>query len=583
MHRKVSVDHYLIMTGGSLVATFMLIGLREEYKQYFLDNTLYQNIFIGILAFLGIIFTVTLILAMLTSIIFTVKVNQKTLSSHNQKSKVALLKKLYLSFLALAFFSLITFLGLKFFNFSLVKDFQILPSVAAGLSLLTFLIYVILFPSKLVKKMKLDKDRQITDYHLGDWVINVAVSGLLSLLIFIIFPFLVFDQGKLFSIDFNEEAFNNFTLAYIISSFLLIFISLFKGLYKKAALFLFLAAMTIGVIDFGLNYNSETALDNQTTEVANFLTDRSSCDRQYTLQMAKSCTLLVMRDDGGHGSGFVVEPGYLVTNRHVIEGADELSIWWGEDKEVQVWNYSPTIDLAILKLPEDVDASACQWFDSEQLEIAEELYTFGWPNAPSGDSTVTKGIYSRTNRYEDETEDIQTDAPINPGSSGGPLVNVCGVVGINTLRLDWSDEQIPRVIEGMGFAISSNSIHQVVDQLIADGSLNTGIPEASQTDYDDNYYYEDNFVLDITSISDYVSSLRSVKISWEEVRGQVDNDKLNRLIDLFNRQIDFGQHLIDKLSDGSEASAEDYEMWDAIVSMSYEASWIIEELNSEWY
>jgi S1-C subfamily serine protease len=114
-----------------------------------------------------------------------------------------------------------------------------------------------------------------------------------------------------------------------------------------------------------------------------------------------------LRDDGGHGTGFVINQGYLITNKHVIEGAEKLTVYLNGEKEVPVWNYSQNLDLAILKLPDNSPINTCNWFDSDQLNIAEELYTFGWPNNPTGDSTVTKGIYSRTNKYEDGTEDIQ--------------------------------------------------------------------------------------------------------------------------------------------------------------------------------
>lgn len=203
------------------------------------------------------------------------------------------------------------------------------------------------------------------------------------------------------------------------------------------------------------------------------ITDKTKCVEDYSINQAKACTTLIMRNDGGHGTGFSVNKGYLLTNKHVVAGAKKLSVWIGGWKELITWNYSPTLDLAVLKLPEDIPT--CKWFDSSQLSLAETLYAVGWPNEPIGDSIITKGIFSRLNQFEEGLEFIQTDTAINPGNSGGPLVNSCGVVGINTLKEFWTQERLPRPLEGLGNALSSKLLIPLVDRLITEGKANIKI------------------------------------------------------------------------------------------------------------
>ena len=371
---------------------------------------------------------------------------------------------------------------------------------------------------------------------------------------------------------------------YVRISYNIYFILLFpKKLYRSLAgiLIFFWIAGTVIVIFLNSSPNKTLLNFNTNTGTTNFLTARNSCNKDLTLQQTKGCILRVLRDDGGHGTGFIINPGYLITNKHVVEGAGKLSVYINGEKEIKVWNYSPNLDLAILKLPESSLPNSCNWFDSKQLNIAEELYTFGWPNSPIGDSTVTKGVFSRTNKYEDGTEDVQTDASTNPGNSGGPLVNECGVVGINTARADWTQEQAPRVIEGMSFALSSNSIHTIIDDLIKNGNIAKGIP--NQTRYQSSGSApsnpSQNFTLNVESIKSYLNDIYRVKSSWEQSRGHVNTEKLDKLIDSFNRQIEFCNHLIGKLSGGQRASGDDINLWNAVIKMSDESAALTNELN----
>jgi len=305
----------------------------------------------------------------------------------------------------------------------------------------------------------------------------------------------------------------------------------------------------------------------------------NKCSIESTLKKAKDCTFVVMRDDGGHGSGFSVSPGYLVTNKHVVEGANKLSTWINGEKELTVWNYSPTMDIAILKLPEEMPT--CDWYKSSNLETAETLYAIGWPQSPTGASTVTRGIFSRLNQFDAGLEFIQTDAAINPGNSGGPLVSSCGVVGINTLKESWSNEELPRPLEGLGNALSSRILEPLVADLIKEGKI-TEIPKTNVATYQKSnpQVPSQKPTLDLGEIQTYLSNLHSWKQSWQPYSNRLPRDKYDRLMDLFNRQIEFCNTLVGRLQTNRYTSQDDLIMWDAVVKMSYEASALANELNS---
>lgn len=456
----------------------------------------------------------------------------------------------------------------------------------AFISLVFFILYLSTYPQKIIKKNSKSKERHTISYWVGDFVISGVLAVLISILFgFISIPFMQVAEGLSFAEKAKIGGINMWRIV-IMFGFLTITISFFcfrKKLYRSlAGMLIFFWIAGTGIVIFINSSSNKTLLNfNANSGSNNFLITRASCNKDATLQQVKGCVLRILRDDGGHGTGFIINPGYLITNKHVIEGAGKLSVYINGEKEIKVWNYSPNLDLAVLKLPDSSLTNTCNWFDSKQLNIAEELYTFGWPDNPTGDSTVTKGIYSRTNKYEDGTEDIQTDASINPGNSGGPLVNECGVVGINTARADWTQEQAPRVIEGMSFALSSNYIHTLIDELIKNGDIAKGIP--NQATYQSNRNAPNNpsqnFTLDIENIKSYLNDVYRVKSSWEQARGHVNTEKLDRLIDSFNRQIEFCNHLINKLSGGQRASGDDINLWKAVLRMSDESATLTNELN----
>lgn len=319
----------------------------------------------------------------------------------------------------------------------------------------------------------------------------------------------------------------------------------------------------IRVID--LRNNAAVYTDSNTV-----ITDKTKCIEEYSINAAKLCTVLIVRDDGGHGTGFSVRKGYVITNKHVVEGAKKLTTWIDGEKPLTMWNYSPTLDIAVLKLP--IEIATCKWFDSTKLSLAETLYAVGWPNAPTGDSTITKGIFSRLNKFEGGLEFVQTDAAINPGNSGGPLVNSCGVVGINTLKDFWTQEQLPRPLEGLGNALSSKILIPLIDELIAQGK-DSSIPRSSISYKSINPNVPVNTPsLDVNEIRAYLSRLHELKESWSTNNGRYPRQDIEALMDSFNRQIAFCETLVSRLSGGKRATQDDLFMWDSVVKMSYETA-----------
>ena len=172
----------------------------------------------------------------------------------------------------------------------------------------------------------------------------------------------------------------------------------------------------------------------------------------------------------GQGSGIIIsDQGYIVTSAHVVENAREI--------KVRLYNRYPFIaklvasdsnsDLAILKI-DARDLIPAQWGDSEALEVGSLVWAIGSPYGL--DQTVTSGIISGKHRVDQDSnyELLQTDAAVNPGNSGGPLVDAVGnVIGINTSIFGES-------FQGISFAVPSETAKFVVEQLLANGKVQRG-------------------------------------------------------------------------------------------------------------
>ncbi len=176
----------------------------------------------------------------------------------------------------------------------------------------------------------------------------------------------------------------------------------------------------------------------------------------------------------GLGSGFVVsKDGYILTNAHVVEGADEITVRTNDERdlEAKLVGSDPQTDLAVLKV-EDGKLDALELGDSDSLRVGQWVVAAGTPFGLS--SSITSGIVSATGRSNlriaDYEDFIQTDAAINPGNSGGPLLDLEGkVVGINTAIFSRSGGYM-----GIGFAIPINMAKDVMNSLMADGKVTRG-------------------------------------------------------------------------------------------------------------
>ena len=173
----------------------------------------------------------------------------------------------------------------------------------------------------------------------------------------------------------------------------------------------------------------------------------------------------------GLGSGFIIDTeGYIVTNNHVVEDADQIKVRLKNDTDfdAEIVGRDPNTDLALIRIKGAKDLPAVPLGDSDRLKVGQWVMAIG---SPFGlEQTVTAGIVSAKGRvigagpYDDF---IQTDASINPGNSGGPLVNMAGeVIGINTAIISSG--------QGIGFAVPVNLAKGVIDQLKDRGEVTRG-------------------------------------------------------------------------------------------------------------
>lgn len=173
------------------------------------------------------------------------------------------------------------------------------------------------------------------------------------------------------------------------------------------------------------------------------------------------------------GSGFVIsEDGYVVTNNHVIEGADEITIEFfsGQELIAKVIGTDPNTDIALLKVETNSPLPFVSFGDSDAARVGDWVIAMGNPLGQG--FSVSAGIVSARNRALSGTYDdyIQTDAAINRGNSGGPLFNMDGaVIGVNTAILSPNGGSI-----GIGFSMASNVVTRVVDQLKEFGETRRG-------------------------------------------------------------------------------------------------------------
>jgi len=186
------------------------------------------------------------------------------------------------------------------------------------------------------------------------------------------------------------------------------------------------------------------------------------------------------------GSGVVVSSaGYILTNSHVVDGATEVKVAFSDKREMtgKIVGIDPGTDIAVVKIDAD-HLTTLSFADSSKVEVGDIALALGNPFGLG--QTVTMGIVSATGRgglgIEDYEDFIQTDASINPGNSGGALINVRGeLIGLNTAILSPSGGNL-----GIGFAVPSNMVRSVMDQILKTGKVTRGYMGVSIQDITPN-------------------------------------------------------------------------------------------------
>lgn len=209
--------------------------------------------------------------------------------------------------------------------------------------------------------------------------------------------------------------------------------------------------------------------------------------------------------EASEGSGVIYkksgDAAYVVTNNHVINGAAQIQVMLHDGQKVTATlvGKDAMTDLAVLKIAADKVTTTAAFGDSNKIQVGQKVLAIGSPLGSQYASSVTEGIISAKKRLvESSSEDgqnyggstvIQTDAAINPGNSGGPLINFAGqVIGINSMKLSSSTSGTS--VEGMGFAIPSNQVVDIINKLVKYGqvtrpAIGIGLVELSAVTVDD--------------------------------------------------------------------------------------------------
>lgn len=241
------------------------------------------------------------------------------------------------------------------------------------------------------------------------------------------------------------------------------------------------------------------------------------------------------RSQVGTGSGVIIdENGYIITNNHVIAGAREISITTNDNKiyQAKLIGTDPRTDIALLKIEADEALPYIVFGDSDEAEIGEWVLAVGNPFNLT--STVTAGIISAKSRDltgQNYQSFIQTDAAVNPGNSGGALVNANGeLVGINTAISSQTGSYI-----GYSFAVPSNIARKVVEDIMEFGNVQNGIlgvngwslngetSEKLEVNYTEGFY--------VGSV-DEKSGAKEAGITKGDIITKIDDVKISKFADL---------------------------------------------------
>lgn len=232
------------------------------------------------------------------------------------------------------------------------------------------------------------------------------------------------------------------------------------------------------------NENSTTkAVDKVKDAVVSIIT-YSANSQNSLFGYSESDTDTNTEQVSSQGSGVIYkkdgEYAYIVTNTHVINGANKLDIRLADGTKVpgEIVGTDTYSDIAVVKISSEKVSAVAEFGDSSQLTVGETAIAIGSPLGSEYANTVTQGIISSLNRTvslksEDgqaiSTKAIQTDTAINPGNSGGPLINIQGqVIGITSSKIATNGGNS---VEGLGFAIPSNDAIKIIEQLEKNGKV----------------------------------------------------------------------------------------------------------------
>lgn len=258
------------------------------------------------------------------------------------------------------------------------------------------------------------------------------------------------------------------------------------------------------------------------------------------------------------GSGVIyyknLNYAYIATNNHVVADSDQLQVILSDGRKIaaQKVGTDPETDLAVLKVNSKYINQVAKFASSKNLVPGQPVIAVGSPLGSQYATSVTQGIISAKSRVvnvvneqgqvTNEATVIQTDAAINPGNSGGPLVNEQGqVIGINSMKLSRSGDGT--AIEGMGFAIPSDEVVNILNQLVKNGKIvrpKLGIRVLDVTDLtrkDKKRIQLPNNIQEGVAVFsvDSGSSAAKAGIKAKDVIVQIDNDKIDSVASLHSK------------------------------------------------
>lgn len=219
-------------------------------------------------------------------------------------------------------------------------------------------------------------------------------------------------------------------------------------------------------------HNTPQSVENRPVDIEGALSLQQIYEKVFPSVASISC---VHADGGGTGTGIVMShDGYVITNYHVIDNAQRIYVQLGEKSqyEAQLIGGDETTDLAVLKV-EAEGLIPAEFGDSDMLRVGDSVVAIGDPLGTQLRGTMTDGIISAINRDLNlsgrQMTLIQTNAALNSGNSGGPLINCYGqVIGINTMKMS-NYSFASSTVEGLGFAIPITQAKPILDELIVQG------------------------------------------------------------------------------------------------------------------